>query len=234
MDPRFRHSLKLSAIVHGVLLLALIIAPMIFNWRLRKKRKEIITMVDLTIPMPEIPSPTPEVKQPEPAQKVPEPPKPKTDIPEPEKKPKHVVQKSEKKVKRPPPPKPKTPQLSPEEIRKLLAAGAKLSDKLSVPTDEFPAAWYYALVRQTMYDAWNQPSSLAGQSGLTAEVTIRVLRDGRITEREMTRSSGNSIMDDSVMQAVRAVTQLRALPPQFPGNSYEITIEFELTQGGAF
>ena len=233
MDPRLRHNLKLSAIVHGVVLLALIIAPLLFNWRLRKKRKEIITIVDLTIPMPEIPSPTPDIKQPEPVRKEPPPP-PKTDIPEPEKKPKHVVQKSEKKVKRPPPPKPKTPQLSQEEIRKLLAAGAKISDKLSVPTDEFPAAWYYALVRQTMYDAWNQPSSLAGRSGLVAEVTIRVQRDGKITSREMTRSSGNSVMDDSVMKAVQAVTQLRPLPPQFPGASHEITVEFELTPGGAF
>ena len=234
MQSRFRHNLKISAIVHGILLLALIIAPLIFNWRIRKKRKEIITFVDLTIPMPEIPSPTPEVKSPEPPKPAPEPPKPKTDIPEPEKKPKHVVQKSEKKVKRPPPPKPKTPQLSQEEIRKLLAAGAKISDRLSVPTDEFPAAWYYALVRQTMYEAWSQPSSLAGRSGLTAEVTIRVQRDGRILSREMTRSSGNPVMDDSVMKAVQAVTQLRPLPPQFPGASHEITIEFELTPGGAF
>lgn len=234
MQSRFRHNLKISAIVHGILLLALIIAPLVFNWRIRKKRKEIITFVDLTIPMPEIPSPTPEVKSPEPPKPAPEPPKPKTDIPEPEKKPKHVVQKSEKKVKRPPPPKPKTPQLSQEEIRKLLAAGAKISDRLSVPTDEFPAAWYYALVRQTMYDAWSQPSSLAGRSGLTAEVTIRVQRDGRILSREMTRSSGNPVMDDSVMKAVQAVTQLRPLPPQFPGASHEITIEFELTPGGAF
>lgn len=234
MESRFRHNLKISAVVHGVLLLALIIAPLIFNWRIRKKRKEIITFVDLTIPMPEIPSPTPEVKSPEPPKPAPEPPKPKTDIPEPEKKPKHVVQKSEKKVKRPPPPKPKTPQLSQEEIRKLLAAGAKISDRLSVPSDEFPAAWYYALVRQTMYDAWSQPSSLAGRSGLTAEVTIRVQRDGRILSRDMTRSSGNSVMDDSVMKAVQAVMQLRPLPPQFPGTSHEITIEFELTPGGAF
>ncbi len=101
-----------------------------------------------------------------------------------------------------------------------------------MPSDEFPFAWYYALVRQTMYEAWDQPSDLAGKAGLMTEVTVRVLRDGTVTQRSMTRPSGNSIMDDSVMKAVKRVTSLRALPPQFSGAYKDILIEFELARGG--
>lgn len=222
MDARFRHYLKLSTAVHLGLLVVMIVSPLLFSWRLRRKNKQFIQFVDLTVAVPDIPSvkPAESIKPP-----APEPPKPVSkDIPEPK------IKKSTKKIKRPEPPKPKAPALSQEEIKKLLAAGAKISDRTSIPADEFPFAWYFALVRQTMYDAWNQPSTLSASAGLTTEVTLRVLRDGTITQRKMTRASGNKLMDDSVMKAVEAVPKLRPLPPGFGGSSKDIVIEFELTK----
>jgi TonB family protein len=226
MDARFRHYLKISTVWHVIAVLVLIIAPLIANWHFRRKNRNVIMMMDLTVAMPEIPAAAvaaAEPKQPDVKKDIPEPAKPK---------PKPKIEKSTKLVKRPDAPKPKTPPLSAEEIRKLLAAGARISDQTSVPSDEFPFAWYYALVRQTMYEAWEQPSDLAGKAGLMTEVTVRVLRDGTVTQRSMTRGSGNSIMDDSVMKAVNRVTTLRALPPQFSGPYKDILIEFELARGG--
>lgn len=223
MDARFRHYLKLSTAVHLALFVALIVSPLLFNWRLRRKNRQFIQFVDLTVAVPEIPSvkPADSIKPP-----APEPPKPVSkDIPEQPK-----IKKSTKKIKRPPPPKPKAPALSEEEIKKLLAAGAKISDRTSIPADEFPFAWYFALVRQAMYDAWDQPSSLSTSAGLTTEVTLRVLRNGTITQRKMTRASGSKLMDESVMKAVDSVARLRPLPPGFGGSSKDIVIEFELTK----
>jgi len=91
-----------------------------------------------------------------------------------------------------------------------------------------PLAWYYAMVKQLMYEAWQQPSGLANTGNPTTTVTIRVMRDGTINERQMMRSSGNKLMDDSVMRAVQSVKRLKPLPPQFIGPSQDITITFEL------
>ncbi len=91
-----------------------------------------------------------------------------------------------------------------------------------------PVAWYYAMVKQIMYEAWQQPSGLANAGNPIATVTIRVKRDGTISDWQMSRPSGNKIMDDSVKRAVQAVRRLKPLPPQFIGPSQDISIEFEL------
>lgn len=228
MDDRFRRSLKVSTIAHGVILLIAIIAPLVFNWRLRQKRKEIVSIVEFTVALPETPAPEPvrDFRAPEPPKPPPKPIVP--DIPEPAPKPK--VEKSQKKITRPPP-KPQTPPLSAEEIKKLLAKGAKISDKTSIPSDLDSLSWYYALVRQTMYDAWTQPGGLARSAGIITKVEIRVQRDGTITRRRMIQSSGHSVMDDSVMRAVEAVARIKPLPAEVRGSYYDITIEFELAAG---
>jgi colicin import membrane protein len=225
LDPRFRHYLKLSTVAHFAVILLLILAPLVVSWDLRRKNREIMMEIEFTVALPEPEAPSPVQKE---IREEPKPPEPdKADIPEPapEKKAKPEVKVSKKLIKRPPAPKPKGPTLSAEEIKKLLAAGAKISDHTSVP-DNYWEIGYYNQVRERMYNAWTPPPTLSGRSGVSTEVTIRVLRDGTIGRRTMTRSSGNRDMDDSVMLAVNAVTVLKPLPPQFPGPYKDIPIEF--------
>jgi outer membrane biosynthesis protein TonB len=87
---------------------------------------------------------------------------------------------------------------------------------------------YFVYVFNIMYEAWNQPSDLAG-SRISSSVRIRVQRDGTIAARDMVRPSGNAVMDDSVMKAVRGVPHLRRLPASFSGSYKDITIDFQLT-----
>jgi TonB family protein len=84
------------------------------------------------------------------------------------------------------------------------------------------------MVRQIMYEAWVQPSGLANAGNPTVAVTIRVQRDGTISTWDITRPSGNTLMDESVKKAVQSVRRLRPLPPQFIGGTRDITITFEL------
>ncbi len=105
------------------------------------------------------------------------------------------------------------------------AGGASGAGSGGGPYD--PLNWYYAMVRDAMYEAWQQPSALAGQQGLVATATIRVQRDGLIVKREVIRSSGNQLMDNSVLAAMESVKQLQALPPGFGGDYHDITIYFE-------
>jgi TonB family protein len=80
-----------------------------------------------------------------------------------------------------------------------------------------------------MYEAWQQPSSLTGQKGLVTTVEVRVQRDGQITAKKISTSSGNTQMDDSVTRALEAVTRLPELPAGMGGFYKDITIDFELT-----
>ena len=230
MSDRFRRNVWISTAVHVTIVFAVVLYSLILSCSLRKpKPLEDITIVDLNSVVVDEPPLTPveEITPPEPAK--PPPPKPEpAPIPEPVKKKKKKIEVSKKKVKRAqdekPPPKPK---LKESDIKKMLDEAKITRGSKSPPTD-FPFAWYYALVREKMYSAWEQPSGLSA-SGLRALVSIRVHKDGSITQKKLVHSSGHAQMDESVMKAVRSVSKLKALPPQFGGSYKDITVEFELT-----
>ncbi len=126
--------------------------------------------------------------------------------------------------------------ISKSEVQKLLGAAMQslgTSQAASSGTGRGgghydPLSWYYANVRATMYEAWQQPSALAGQQGLVSRALIRIQRDGRIIKRSLIQSSGNAQMDNSVMAALESVARLQELPPGFAGAYKEIAIDFEL------
>jgi len=119
----------------------------------------------------------------------------------------------------------KKTNLTPDEIRKFLAMGAKASDHTSIPGDEQVRC--FEIVRRTMYEAWNQPSSEdAGDA--VADVTISLSRDGGVISRRMTRKSGNALFDESVMHAVNSVQYVEFLTPAFLSKYREIRITFRL------
>lgn len=241
MNELFRRNLRRSLAAHGLALLLIVVVPFILDCRARRKPPEIVTFIDLQVSIP--PPPAPEA-EPEPEVQKPPPPELPKDIPEPQKetpkpkpeppKPKPVIQKSTNRVARPlpPAPPPKDKPLSEAEIRKLLALGARVSDRTVAPPDDVALASYYLYIRQVMYQAWQQPSQLRDLPGLSATVMIRVERNGSISRCTLSRPSGNSVMDASVMKAAKSVSRLNALPAQFDGTFKDITIDFELTDAG--
>ena len=235
MDERFRKYLKRSTIGHGIVLLLIIIVPAIVNWRIHRRNLESITFVDFTVAIPGDTSvaPTRELDDPLMKEKPKEAASEKDTITEPSTlKKSSQIQKSTKKIKRPQGGTVAKSNLSAAEIRRLLAAGARISDHTSVPMGDLWEAGYYNHVHERMYRVWSQPTSLSANAGISAEVMIRVQRDGTIVKRDMVRSSGNPLMDESVMKAVQSVAQLNPLPAQCPGSSKDIRILFELTREG--
>jgi TonB family protein len=205
------------------------IVPAILDWHFRHQRKQMITFVDFTVAVPgdtsvKAVARIEEMKKPEKAAQKPAP----DSMPDTSK---GKIDISKKKVKRAQVQggTTKTSNLSMDEIKKLLEAGARISDHTSIP-DNYVEVGYYTIVRQIMYDAWTQPTGLT-PAGLITTVSIRVTRNGTIISRDMTKSSGNSIMDDSVMKAVNAVTKIKPLPDNFSGSTKDISIEFELARG---
>lgn len=88
---------------------------------------------------------------------------------------------------------------------------------------------YYLHVHDRMYEAWEQPGQAAGwDSRLVTTLVIRVARDGRIADVRMLRSSGNRLMDDSVLAAARSVPRLQPLPEGLGNEFADITVNFRL------
>jgi TonB family protein len=229
MKKQFRRYLVASTATHLSIIVLLLVGSLLFHFRKKPKPHEIIAIMDV----PAF-SPDPSVMQPVEKVEVPPPPEEPRDIPEQKPKPKlkktEEIKRSTRKVQRTAPPPPRSEKkLSPEEIKRMLAAGLKPADTTRAQTSDFPFDWYLAMVRQKMYAVWIQPSDLSSAAGLVTVVSIRVHRDGSVTDRRMVESSGNSVMDASVMTAVKGVTRLERLPPKFSGAYKDIAVEFELT-----
>jgi outer membrane biosynthesis protein TonB len=88
-----------------------------------------------------------------------------------------------------------------------------------------PFAWYYAEITKKMYAVWQQPSG--APKGLTASATLRIERNGAVSQKTLTRRSGNAPFDQSVQNALNATTRLPVPPADLP--SRDIEIEFVLS-----
>lgn len=144
--------------------------------------------------------------------------------PEPERRP---IQVSRRKVRRrvgPPPPERRTPRLSDEEIRRLLAQGAELGDRTSIPDED---ARSYRQIRDVLYRAWAQPSAEAAGDAV-AEVRLHFAPDGRITSFELVGASGNALLDASVREAVASVPRVGGLTSSFLERHDTITVSFRV------
>ena len=228
-----------SAAVHATIVVAVLSASFLRGCLFPHPPREIVMFVAMQEPSPTIadlampPVPDPP-KPPDPA-----PPDPPKDIPDPPKdpppKPKPKIQISTNRIARPKPPAPK-PQAKPltaEQLKQMLAGGKPVGPVGPVgpsgPVSDFPFDWYFALVRKAMYDAWEQPGGLSASAGLKVIVEVSVARDGTILKRDVIRTSGHPLMDESVSRALQAVPRLPPLPDAYRGKTRDIQIAFELT-----
>jgi TonB family protein len=90
--------------------------------------------------------------------------------------------------------------------------------------------WYHALIHDRFYSQWDQPTSIFDSSkSFVCTLQIRIEPDGKISSVKVVRSSGNVVMDDSVMAAAHRVLQIDPPPASLGGGgSYTVNINFEL------
>ena len=234
MKPRdfHRRGFRMSLVLHAAVLAGLLIGPLFFRACDRRRPAEQLTFVQFTVSVPPPPAPeTPEPPAPEPPKPAPSddiklpdplrPPETKKSAP-----PKDVRQTN--RVVRRNAPMPKDKPLSDAEIARLLKKGAVFGEKTVIPDDDqIMDGAYFNHVHERMYAVWQQPSQLKNLPGLSAEVHIVVEPGGKISGRSLTRSSGNALMDESVMKAVNAVPSLKPLPPG-RNSPVDIGIAFEI------
>lgn len=80
---------------------------------------------------------------------------------------------------------------------------------------------YYALITQKIWGQWVYPDTAA--SGLELIISIKISRNGKIISREIEKSSGNMLFDNS---AIKALSKASPLPP--PPAEMEIGVRFYL------
>ena len=91
--------------------------------------------------------------------------------------------------------------------------------------------WYHTMLKDKFTSRWDQPLSLvqSGQNYKTI-ITIKIARSGQIVEANVTESSGNATMDESVLTAAKRVLQVEPLPKGLgEADGYEVPIAFNLS-----
>ncbi len=151
---------------------------------------------------------------------------------------------------KPEPPKVETPKESPKveapkrvEAPKISAPPSVAPPVVAPPAAELPAFTfeggkavesssnpveiYRGLLQSVITSKWNKPNDLSDDN-FVAEVQVSVTSDGRINNAEWLKSSGNQRWDDSVRQAVAAVTRMDRRPPtNFPSR---VIIRFDVQE----
>ena len=243
----YRRTSILATVIHGVIILALVLSALVQGCRYRRKKIELMefTVAVNTAEEAEEPAP-PEPDEPEPPKpRDPEPPPPLPPEPDripdkkppekkppekkpPEKKPpvKKPIQKGTRVVRGPKAP-PVRQTLSDEEIAKWLRNRVRIGDKDVLPDSE--QALNFALVRDALYGAWDQPvRSEAGSRPAEAEFSLD--SSGRLSAARIIQSSGSPVFDASVIEAIRRVGRIDGLSARFLRSFPRLSVEFKLSE----
>ncbi len=100
--------------------------------------------------------------------------------------------------------------------------------QVRVETEDFPFAYYLALIRYRIQENWRPPVQNTGDShGMTAIVGFRVMRSGAVHDINLETSSGRFLFDQAAQRAIHAMGNLPPLPDDFNGDHLTVHIEFE-------
>jgi len=257
MNSAYQKGLRFSLIMHLCLIVVLMSAGIFKSCAcLRTRKPAEVSQIEFTVEIPEdwvapAPTPTPEPEpKPEPKPEPTPEPKPEptpepTPEPKPEPKPKPEPRKREPIVKsttiverqsaKPAPtiipvprdtPTVKTPtiRLTPEEIRKLLDQGATPGTRTVVPAERDRCL---LAIKQALYAAWIRPGA-EHRTGRPATAEIRLGAGGAVLGNTIVKSSGSTVLDDSVRAALTAIRSFSGLTPAFITAHPTVTINFEL------
>jgi len=97
----------------------------------------------------------------------------------------------------------------------------------AVATSSDPVELYKGALEYAFHSKWNRPDNM-NDSAYVAEIQVDVNPDGTISNPQWEKSSGNSVWDQSVQQAVDAVKSMDRPPPtNFPP---QVTIRFDVEE----
>ncbi len=75
--------------------------------------------------------------------------------------------------------------------------------------------WYVDQLNRVMSASWYKPDGLPIPHGSRANIVFRISQDGTVSEQQLLRSSGNSVLDDSCLRASQRVDRFPPLPSDY-------------------
>ncbi len=97
-------------------------------------------------------------------------------------------------------------KLAEEKRKKELALQQQMAAERQAQVLNSALAEYIPFIKQKVGRNWNQPVNL--QRGITAKVAVRLKANGEVVSAQLTRSSGDSVFDRSVVNAVYKASPL--------------------------
>lgn len=92
------------------------------------------------------------------------------------------------------------------------------------PSDQAALSAYFERVKAAVRGAWAKPDGLNDQ--LRVSVSFQLSADGRISGARVSSSSGNSIYDQSVLEAFARAGSVGPTPDR---KAYPLRLEFRMT-----
>lgn len=117
---------------------------------------------------------------------------------------------------------------SPESIQKPIATAATGLSNLKIDTQDFPFVYYITILQNRIQGNWQPPYQASEQQEkMSALVRFQVLKNGKIANVSLEKSSGRYLFDQAAQRAVYSADPLPPLPDEFYGEFLSVHIEFE-------
>jgi len=253
-DIRFRRVLFLSIGLHILVLIVIPLMTRLF-WKEKEfKRPQTFQLVQAPQPVPPARKapPPPEPARPEPQpetpppptpppppeprptpapQPKPEPPKKKAPTPDPAPPQPRAQERPAEPVEQPPPPPPPQEVVRPvednvDDLEAALFGSAPVPVQMSAPGD-FKFHWYLNNVRAKIEQNWRPPTE---DRKLEVVVRFYINSDGSAAGINVSKSSGNSTLDNLAIRAVTVSSPFGKLPPGFSGDRLDINLTLRPTR----
>jgi len=104
-----------------------------------------------------------------------------------------------------------------------LSSGGGVGSGSYLDVGDFCCPEYIQTMVQRIRSAWNQNQ---GNKGICV-VKVTIQRDGRLTDVEVERSTGDPVLDRAARSAVVSTRQLPPLPAQYPNPTLGVHLTFE-------
>jgi protein TonB len=130
-------------------------------------------------------------------------------------------------------PKPNTPQLPKTQPGPPGAGGKELkgaAGTLSIQGGGFDYDFYLAVVQSKIEKNFRPPPGLRSQN--TSTVYFKIEKDGTICGVNLAKPSGNVLIDNAAIRAIRAAGMFPPLPAQYDKGELEIYFEFVVNAAG--
>ncbi|MCK4400859.1 TonB C-terminal domain-containing protein [bacterium] len=101
-------------------------------------------------------------------------------------------------------------------------------EDVHISAGRFPYLWYLTVIKTKLSNAWTPPSGyIIAKEGTYVRVCFRVNKNGIIDNVKIKHSSGMKLLDNSVLNAIKSVETLPALPSEWKEEYLNVSIIFK-------